>query len=37
VPFTTGILVGIGETVDEVVDSLFALRDLSDRTGPCRK
>ena len=33
VPFTTGILVGIGETVDEVVESLFALRGLSDETG----
>ncbi|MGA7096144.1 MAG: 7,8-didemethyl-8-hydroxy-5-deazariboflavin synthase CofG [Acidimicrobiia bacterium] len=33
VPFTTGILVGIGETPDEIVDSLFALRDLRDSTG----
>jgi 7,8-didemethyl-8-hydroxy-5-deazariboflavin synthase CofG subunit len=33
VPFTTGILVGIGETPVEVVDSLFALRELADRTG----
>ena len=33
VPFTTGILVGIGETRDEIVDSLFALRDLADATG----
>jgi FO synthase len=33
VPFTTGILVGIGETLQEAVDSLFALRDLADRTG----
>jgi len=33
VPFTTGILVGIGETPQEIVDSLFALRELSDRTG----
>lgn len=33
VPFTTGILVGIGETAAEVVDSLFALEDLSRRTG----
>ena len=32
VPFTTGILVGIGETPQEIVDSLFALRELSDRT-----
>jgi len=32
VPFTTGILVGIGETPQEIVDSLFALRELSHRT-----
>jgi FO synthase len=28
VPFTTGILVGIGETAEEVIDSLFALSEL---------
>ena len=33
VPFTTGILVGIGETGAEIVDSLFALRGLAHRTG----
>ena len=33
VPFTTGILVGIGENNQEIVDSLFALRDLAERTG----
>lgn len=33
VPFTTGILVGIGETPREVVDSLFALRDLASEFG----
>ncbi|MBT8211531.1 MAG: 7,8-didemethyl-8-hydroxy-5-deazariboflavin synthase CofG, partial [Acidimicrobiia bacterium] len=33
VPFTSGILVGIGETPAEVVDSLFALADLASRTG----
>lgn len=33
VPFTTGILVGIGETPAEVVDSLFALRDLATEFG----
>ena len=32
VPFTTGILVGIGENEQEIVDSLFTLRDLADRT-----
>ncbi|NNK91459.1 MAG: 7,8-didemethyl-8-hydroxy-5-deazariboflavin synthase CofG, partial [Acidimicrobiia bacterium] len=33
VPFTSGILVGIGETPAEVVDSLFALAELAARTG----
>ncbi len=33
VPFTSGILVGIGETPAEVVDSLFALARLADRWG----
>ena len=31
IPFTTGILIGIGETLDERVDSLFAIRGLHDR------
>ena len=33
IPFTTGILIGIGETLDERVDSLLAIRDLNDRYG----
>ena len=33
VPFTSGILVGIGERPDEVIDSLFALADVHDRYG----
>jgi FO synthase len=33
VPFTTGILVGIGETPAEVVDSLFVLEQLHRRWG----
>jgi FO synthase len=33
VPFTTGILIGIGETRDERIDSLVALRDLHERYG----
>ncbi len=33
IPFTSGILVGIGETVEERIDSLFALRDLHRRYG----
>lgn len=33
VPFTSGILVGIGETPEEVVDSLFALAALQKEHG----
>src|SRR4051812_43442019 len=33
VPFTTGILVGIGETRAERLEALFAIRDLHDRYG----
>ena len=33
IPFTTGILLGIGETPDEVVASLVAIRDLHQRYG----
>lgn len=31
VPFTTGILIGIGESLDDRVDSLIAIRDLHER------
>ncbi|TMJ94587.1 MAG: 7,8-didemethyl-8-hydroxy-5-deazariboflavin synthase subunit CofG, partial [Alphaproteobacteria bacterium] len=33
VPFTSGILIGIGETRDERIDALLALRELNDRYG----
>ncbi len=33
VPFTSGVLIGIGETPAEVVASLFALADLQKRWG----
>ena len=33
IPFTTGILLGIGETSAEVVDSLVAIRDLQRAHG----
>jgi 7,8-didemethyl-8-hydroxy-5-deazariboflavin synthase CofG subunit len=33
VPFTTGILIGIGETPRERVDALYAIRDLHERYG----
>ncbi|MGD0790607.1 MAG: 7,8-didemethyl-8-hydroxy-5-deazariboflavin synthase CofG [Terriglobales bacterium] len=33
IPFTTGILIGIGETPEERVDALIAICDLHDRYG----
>jgi len=33
IPFTTGILVGIGETPADRAESLLALRDIQDRHG----
>ena len=33
VPFTTGILIGIGETVEERVDTLLAIREAHGRHG----
>ena len=33
VPFTTGILIGIGETRRERVESLLAIRDIQDEYG----
>ena len=33
VPFTTGILIGIGETRRERIEALLAIRDLDDRHG----
>jgi len=33
VAFTTGILIGIGETMEERVDSLFAIRALQEKYG----
>ena len=33
VPFTTGLLIGIGETPEDRVDSLLAIRDLHRRYG----
>jgi FO synthase len=31
--FTTGILIGIGETIEERIDSLFAIRGLQEKYG----
>ncbi|MEK6530351.1 MAG: 7,8-didemethyl-8-hydroxy-5-deazariboflavin synthase CofG, partial [candidate division NC10 bacterium] len=33
IPFTTGILIGIGETPEERLDALLAIRDLHERFG----
>jgi len=33
IPFTTGILIGIGETLEERVDALVAIRDLHAKYG----
>ena len=33
VPFTTGILIGIGESIEERVDTLLAIRDAHERYG----
>jgi FO synthase len=33
VPFTTGILIGIGETREERLEALLAIRELGDRYG----
>jgi len=33
IPFTSGILIGIGETREERLDALFALRDLNTEYG----
>ncbi|MCV0410246.1 7,8-didemethyl-8-hydroxy-5-deazariboflavin synthase subunit CofG [Nitrosopumilus sp.] len=33
IPMTTGILVGIGETINEVIDSILAIRELHSKYG----
>ncbi len=33
VPFTTGLLIGIGETIEDRVDTLLAIRELHRRYG----
>jgi 7,8-didemethyl-8-hydroxy-5-deazariboflavin synthase CofG subunit len=33
IAFTTGILIGIGETMEERIDSLFAIRTLQEKYG----
>jgi 7,8-didemethyl-8-hydroxy-5-deazariboflavin synthase CofG subunit len=33
IPMTTGILVGIGETIEEIVDSILAIKNLHEKYG----
>jgi 7,8-didemethyl-8-hydroxy-5-deazariboflavin synthase len=33
IPMTTGLLLGIGETFDEVIDALFVLREVHEKYG----
>ncbi|MCD7781744.1 MAG: 7,8-didemethyl-8-hydroxy-5-deazariboflavin synthase CofG, partial [Methanosphaera sp.] len=33
IPFTTGLLIGIGETIDDRIESLFELRKIQDEYG----
>lgn len=33
IPMTTGILIGIGETPEEVIESLFAIKDIHTKYG----
>lgn len=33
IPMTTGILVGIGETIEEIIDSLFTIKQLNQKYG----
>jgi 7,8-didemethyl-8-hydroxy-5-deazariboflavin synthase CofG subunit len=33
IPFTTGILIGIGETLEERVEALFAIREINEKHG----
>ena len=33
IPYTTGILIGIGETKEEIADSLFDIREIYDKYG----
>ncbi|ENN96288.1 FO synthase subunit 1 [Methanocaldococcus villosus KIN24-T80] len=33
IPFTTGLLIGIGETEEEIVDSLLKIKELHDKYG----
>ena len=33
IPMTTGLLIGIGETIPEIIDSIFAIKNIHDKYG----
>ncbi|MCP8317425.1 MAG: 7,8-didemethyl-8-hydroxy-5-deazariboflavin synthase CofG, partial [archaeon] len=33
IPFTTGLLIGIGEFPDEIIDSLYAIKEINEKYG----
>ncbi len=33
IPFTTGLLIGIGESPDEIVNSLYAIKEINEKYG----
>ena len=33
IPMTTGLLIGIGETFEEIIDSIFAIKNIHDQFG----
>ena len=33
IPITTGLLIGIGETLEEIVDSLIVIREINQKYG----
>ncbi|MCP8321887.1 MAG: 7,8-didemethyl-8-hydroxy-5-deazariboflavin synthase CofG, partial [archaeon] len=33
IPFTTGLLIGIGELPDEIIDSLYAIKEINEKYG----
>jgi FO synthase len=37
IPFTTGLLVGIGETLRERAETVFAIRARTAGTATCRR
>ncbi|MEM3530765.1 MAG: 7,8-didemethyl-8-hydroxy-5-deazariboflavin synthase CofG, partial [Nitrososphaerales archaeon] len=33
IPFTTGLLIGIGESYNEIIDSLYAIKEINEKYG----